>query len=160
MLCRSNSDNPTVEAWHSMRKAMSADANMCSFYLSRRPLLAPRRMTSDVRFDALCAWLGRVLPSPMLSIEPASADASFRSYFRITLSDEQSLTQGGAAVGTLIAMDAPPSRENCRPFVAVARSEEHTSELQSHSDLVCRLLLEKKNTHGRGLQRGTWLRGR
>src|SRR5436190_14425007 len=35
--------------------------------------------------------------------------------------------------------------------LAVARSEEHTSELQSHSDLVCRLLLEKKkkkkNTH-------------
>src|SRR5438034_5163933 len=27
----------------------------------------------------------------------------------------------------------------------VGRSEEHTSELQSHSDLVCRLLLEKKN---------------
>src|SRR5437773_8845702 len=26
------------------------------------------------------------------------------------------------------------------------RSEEHTSELQSHHDLVCRLLLEKKNT--------------
>src|SRR5438034_2445880 len=29
----------------------------------------------------------------------------------------------------------------------VTRSEEHTSELQSHSDLVCRLLLEKKNNH-------------
>src|SRR5260221_9549825 len=28
--------------------------------------------------------------------------------------------------------------------LAPARSEEHTSELQSHSDLVCRLLLEKK----------------
>src|SRR5260370_3117963 len=28
----------------------------------------------------------------------------------------------------------------------VARSEEHTSELQSHLNLVCRLLLEKKNT--------------
>src|SRR5260221_2647097 len=28
------------------------------------------------------------------------------------------------------------------------RSEEHTSELQSHSDLVCRLLLEKKRTAG------------
>src|SRR5260370_25091014 len=27
------------------------------------------------------------------------------------------------------------------------RSEEHTSELQSHLNLVCRLLLEKKNTH-------------
>src|SRR5437588_7571136 len=29
---------------------------------------------------------------------------------------------------------------------AFDRSEEHTSELQSHSELVCRLLLEKKNT--------------
>src|SRR5437773_8514175 len=29
----------------------------------------------------------------------------------------------------------------------VPRSEEHTSELQSHHDLVCRLLLEKKQTH-------------
>src|SRR5438034_4614397 len=33
-----------------------------------------------------------------------------------------------------------------RPRISgVVRSEEHTSELQSHSDLVCRLLLEKKN---------------
>ena len=29
--------------------------------------------------------------------------------------------------------------------IIVVRSEEHTSELQSHSDLVCRLLLDKKN---------------
>ena len=78
-------------------------------------------MTSDVRFDALCAWLGRVLPMPTLSIEPASVDASFRRYFRITLTDEQSPTNGGAAVRTLIAMDAPPSHEDCRPFVTVAR---------------------------------------
>src|SRR5436190_16383222 len=33
------------------------------------------------------------------------------------------------------------SRSSC---VRPKRSEEHTSELQSHSDLVCRLLLEKK----------------
>src|SRR5206468_12875554 len=32
-----------------------------------------------------------------------------------------------------------------RPKVSAPRSEEHTSELQSRSDLVCRLLLEKKN---------------
>src|SRR5947207_4105358 len=31
-----------------------------------------------------------------------------------------------------------------RTVATMARSEEHTSELQSHSDLVCRLLLEKK----------------
>jgi len=78
-------------------------------------------MTSDVRFDALRAWLGRVLPAPIRTIEPASADASFRRYYRITLSGEQSLTPGGAPVRTLIAMDAPPSNEDCRPFVAVAR---------------------------------------
>src|SRR5260221_3836440 len=34
-------------------------------------------------------------------------------------------------------------------FLFAGRSEEHTSELQSHSDLVCRLLLEKKNTSER-----------
>src|SRR5438034_3039070 len=37
-----------------------------------------------------------------------------------------------------IARAADRARRRC------ARSEEHTSELQSHSDLVCRLLLEKK----------------
>src|SRR5260221_5718690 len=43
--------------------------------------------------------------------------------------------------------DTPGSPEGI-PFYEVPaseRSEEHTSELQSHSDLVCRLLLEKKN---------------
>src|SRR5947207_7879597 len=35
------------------------------------------------------------------------------------------------------------------------RSEEHTSELQSHSDLVCRLLLEKKKTRTRSALRVT-----
>src|SRR5438034_8157411 len=34
-------------------------------------------------------------------------------------------------------------QEKAKKTLAVARSEEHTSELQSHSDLVCRLLLEK-----------------
>src|SRR5947207_10644362 len=45
-----------------------------------------------------------------------------------------------------------PGRRRARSTVAWSdrarprqRSEEHTSELQSHSDLVCRLLLEKKN---------------
>src|SRR5437588_1511485 len=41
-----------------------------------------------------------------------------------------------------------PSARHCRDAWSNnwPRSEEHTSELQSHSDLVCRLLLEKKNT--------------
>src|SRR5476649_2989460 len=49
---------------------------------------------------------------------------------------------------TLFRSRRPPSlgtRRN-RPMASpgMPRSEEHTSELQSHSDLVCRLLLEKK----------------
>src|SRR5437667_9007553 len=36
-------------------------------------------------------------------------------------------------------------RKHCHERGRSARSEEHTSELQSHHDLVCRLLLEKKN---------------
>src|SRR5260221_6936208 len=39
------------------------------------------------------------------------------------------------------------------PDEKVCRSEEHTSELQSHSDLVCRLLLEKKKQKERKQQR-------
>src|SRR2546430_7484503 len=39
-----------------------------------------------------------------------------------------------------------PARQ--RVFAQVDRSEEHTSELQSQSNLVCRLLLEKKETRG------------
>src|SRR5260221_4283615 len=50
--------------------------------------------------------------------------------------------------GTLAATPAPDcTRIAWRP--PAARSEEHTSELQSHSDLVCRLLLEKKKKNSR-----------
>src|SRR5499427_10514550 len=48
----------------------------------------------------------------------------------------------------------PAPRRN-QPAGSRARSEEHTSELQSHSDLVCRLLLEKKKknkSQGSGAQ--------
>src|SRR2546430_5989141 len=44
-----------------------------------------------------------------------------------------------APVGPPICTRLPPSSEMRKP-----RSEEHTSELQSQSNLVCRLLLEKK----------------
>src|SRR5437773_7372378 len=44
-----------------------------------------------------------------------------------------------------------PGRGRTRPAGCPLRSEEHTSELQSHHDLVCRLLLEKKNQRRRML---------
>src|SRR2546427_5946779 len=41
----------------------------------------------------------------------------------------------------------PRRRNRVADEVGEHRSEEHTSELQSQSNLVCRLLLEKKKTH-------------
>src|SRR5438034_10513049 len=53
---------------------------------------------------------------------------------------------GHVRVGVRLAMPVrQPVMIVPRVAIAHARSEEHTSELQSHSELVCRLLLEKKN---------------
>src|SRR5438067_8249873 len=51
----------------------------------------------------------------------------------------------GATYYTLLA-GRPPFDGDDEVKVLYARSEEHTSELQSRFDLVCRLLLEKKNS--------------
>jgi aminoglycoside/choline kinase family phosphotransferase len=64
---------------------------------------------SDTRLTALLDWLRTDLGRPVETLEPASSDASFRRYFR-TREDGR----------TYIAMDAPPPRENVRPFLAVA----------------------------------------
>jgi aminoglycoside/choline kinase family phosphotransferase len=63
------------------------------------------------RLAALEAWLGDGCGLSGFRVEPASGDASFRRYFRVTLADGT----------TRIAMDAPPDKEDCRPFVSVAR---------------------------------------
>ena len=62
------------------------------------------------RYALLQEWLARQLPGQDFTLAPASADASFRRYFRLSL-----------AGSTLIAMDAPPPTEDCRPFVKVAK---------------------------------------
>src|SRR5947208_13108988 len=54
-------------------------------------------------------------------------------------------TLAGAA-STSRAMAKLLGFQRCRPRYCSTRSEEHTSELQSPDHLVCRLLLEKKNT--------------
>jgi len=62
------------------------------------------------RLELVHDWLARQFPGRPLSVAPASADASFRRYFRITFDDGL----------TRIVMDAPPEHEDCRPFVHVA----------------------------------------
>ena len=55
-------------------------------------------------------WVASRFPEQSVSITPASADASFRRYFRLTWPDGT----------TRILMDAPPEKEDCKPFIKVA----------------------------------------
>ncbi len=62
------------------------------------------------RKSQLEQWLKSVLGDKEFTLSTASADASFRRYFRVHLQDE-----------SFIAMDAPPAQESCAPFVAIAK---------------------------------------
>ena len=62
------------------------------------------------RLKQLDLWLSRLYPGQPFSLAPASADASFRRYFRATFADGH----------TMIVMDAPPQHEDCGPFIRVA----------------------------------------
>ncbi|HEY6282036.1 MAG TPA: phosphotransferase [Burkholderiales bacterium] len=54
-------------------------------------------------------WIGSQFPGTSFTLEAASEDASFRRYFRVKFEDH-----------SLIAMDAPPSHEDCQPFIKVS----------------------------------------
>ena len=74
--------------------------------------MIPATDPDDPRLAALRAWLGTLpaaLDAQPQTLRPASADASFRRYFRLD-----------AGAGTLIAMDAPPEREDSAAYVRVA----------------------------------------
>lgn len=71
--------------------------------------MQPAPDSQDARRQALDAWVSERLGESVRG-EVASADASFRRYFRYRLKDGRSL----------IGMDAPPEQEDSRPFVRVA----------------------------------------
>jgi aminoglycoside/choline kinase family phosphotransferase len=64
---------------------------------------------SDHRLALLREWLAARFGGDSFALSPASEDASFRRYFRIARADR-----------SWVVMDAPPEREDCRPFVRVA----------------------------------------
>ena len=88
------------------------------------------------RLETLCQWL-EGLPSSwkldLSSLVPASADASFRRYFR--------LHSQNALYPTLIVMDAPPQSEPVEPFIAIA-------ELLQQAGLHVPHVLEKNTSDG------------
>ncbi|MBX7230037.1 MAG: phosphotransferase [Burkholderiaceae bacterium] len=70
-------------------------------------------MSTDLRLALLHTFINTCpayLKLDVNSLVPASADASFRRYFRVR----------GSGDNTFIVMDAPPEKEDCRPFLNVA----------------------------------------
>ncbi len=99
------------------------------------------------RLDCLQQWTRSQLDWPDAELEPASADASFRRYFRVQQGDV-----------SYILMDAPPEKEDCSPFIQVSRMllalglhvpEILASDLEQGflllSDLGTRLYLDELN---------------
>ena len=80
-----------------------------------------RERPLDERLELLRLWLKPLSGTYRLQLEtlrPASSDASFRRYFRI---DAGAAPQGQRSAPSYVAMDAPPSHEDCRPYVHIAR---------------------------------------
>lgn len=105
-------------------------------------------MNNDPRLQQLKRWLSDVLHSDDFQIKPASADASFRRYFRVSYQQQ-----------SRIVMDAPPDKEDCRPFINIARLIEQSAVHAPHiyeadveqgfmllSDLGSTAYLDKLNT--------------
>jgi aminoglycoside/choline kinase family phosphotransferase len=67
-------------------------------------------MIKDTRLEQLKLWINTELHWHKVSIEVASADASFRRYFRILYKDH-----------SYIAMDAPPEKEDILPFIDITQ---------------------------------------
>lgn len=62
------------------------------------------------RLQELETWLRSALPEEVYTVVPASSDASFRRYYRVSTGQ-----------ASYIVMDAPPAHEDCGPFLRVAK---------------------------------------
>lgn len=78
------------------------------FNEARRINISTINPDADVRFRQMRDWLAEVTGQAAGMPQPASADASFRRYFRLP------------GKKSTIVMDAPPSEEDCRTFIKVA----------------------------------------
>jgi aminoglycoside/choline kinase family phosphotransferase len=76
-------------------------------------------------------WVASRFPEQSVQITPASADASFRRYFRLTWPDGS----------TRILMDAPPEKEDCKPFI-------HVAGLLAKADLAAPRILDHDLDNG------------
>src|SRR4051812_26424957 len=137
--------------------------------LSFAPNFAYALMTKRARPEQIARWdlsSMRAFGCGAEPINPGTLRAFVKAMAPAGLKPEAMLPCYGMAEATLamsfVSLDEPmkTDRIDAERYHADARSEEHTSELQSHVNLVCRLLLEKKNNKGgdsagQGLRRPT-----
>jgi N-acetylmuramate 1-kinase len=96
-------------------------------------------LETDARLALIHAWLTRELALEVTRIEPASSDASFRRYFRAFMPE-----------GTRIVMDAPPDKEDVRPYLKTSGLLEgtgvHVPHVHAQDPVRGLLLLEDLGT--------------
>jgi N-acetylmuramate 1-kinase len=92
-------------------------------------------LKNDARLSLIQTWLTRDLEWRIGRITVASADASFRRYFRVSRGDVDPAAWGPRA-DTLIVMDAPPGKEDIRPYLKVTELLEqagaHVPHVHAH----------------------------
>src|SRR5438477_10708309 len=93
-------------------------------------------LTRLYRRQRLCSTTSLTLFFLMIRPPPRSTLFPYTTLFR-SIPPERMIASGRAEYQPVAENDTPEGRKK-------NRSEEHTSELQSHVNLVCRLLLEKK----------------
>lgn len=83
----------------------------------------------DKRLEKIKIWLDTVLDEPVLSVAPASQDASFRRYFRVLTANTSH-----------VVMDAPPEKESLDEFIAIDRA---LIELGVHAPMIHQINLNE-----------------
>jgi len=96
--------------WHVARANAGINGPTVGF-AKIRSILHEHEKAKVQRLAQLREWLASRFPDRQIELTPASADASFRRYFRVRIEGEPQ---------TRIVMDAPPEKENTAPFIQVA----------------------------------------
>lgn len=71
---------------------------------------------ADQRVSILRDWVSSIFPETPFTLVSLAGDASFRRYFRLTINEK-----------SFVVMDAPPAKENCAPFIAIAKAFEQST---------------------------------
>src|SRR5207248_685192 len=122
-----------------------------SLFLAGRPASQPeapgswRRLQLLIWFLVSLAFLPGVLLGLLIVGVPFPLPRDCLSFVQSDWFSRLSpITEEAIVLGVALCIMGRDGRESVRSSIRLPRSEEHTSELQSPYDLVCRLLLEKK----------------